>query len=305
MAREKERTVEVETDNGKMKIVVRKPSNRVSSEAQRAGALVWTKCIQEGVMTKQELDQFMKEKGIWSEGKEKEQEDLVQTISDMEKELYLGGGKGKSLKLSEAKEKALEMRRTRSNLRELLSEKISLESNTAESLSENAKFDYMVAGCTFREDGEKVYSSLEDYEQRSDDDIAFMAASTLAELLYSVNKDFEEKLPENRFLKKFKMVNEDLSLVNADGITVDTKGNRIDSEGRYLDKEGNRIDIDGNPLDEDGNYIPQLEYVDDLGLGIGDEDKPEPEPEAEAKEVEHPKPEKKKDTVKIHDKTDS
>ena len=261
---------------------------------------MWTKCIQEGVMTKQELDQFMKEKGIWSEGKEKEQEELVQAISDIEKELYLGGGKGKSLKLSEAKEKALEMRRTRASLRELLSEKISLESNTAESLSENAKFDYMVAGCTFHEDGQKVYSSLEDYEQRSDDDIAFMAASTLAELLYSVNKDFEEKLPENRFLKKFNMVNEDLSLVNADGVTVDTKGNRIDDEGRYLDRDGNRIDIDGNPLDEDGNYIPQLEYVDDLGLGIEDESK------AESKEVERPKPEKKKEeTVKIHDKTDS
>jgi hypothetical protein len=304
MPREKERLVEVTTDNGKVNILVRKPSNRVSSEAQMVGALVWTKSIQGGVMTKQELDQFMKEKGIWSELKEKEQEGLVEKITKVEKELYLGGGKGKTLKLSEAKEKALDMRRFRAELRDLLSEKISLESNTAESLSENAKFDFMVANCTFREDGTKIYETAEDYEQNSDEDIAYMAASTLAELLYSVNKDFEEKLPENRFLKKFKMVNEDLSLINADGDTVDTKGNLIDKEGRYLDGGGERIDLDGNPLDEDGNYIPQVDYVDDIGLGMNDEED-DSKPEEEMVQVEESTHKKPKELAKHHDKTES
>jgi hypothetical protein len=284
MPKERERTVEVDTDNGKVKIVVRKPSNRVTSNAQRVGALTWTQCIQDGVMTKQELDKFMQDKGIWGQDKEKEQEDTVEKLQKLEKDLYLGGGRGKTMKLSEAKEKALDMRRTRADLRGLLSEKIALENNTAESLSENSKFDYMVAHCTFYENGEQVYPSLEDYEKNSDDDIAFSAASALAELMYAVNKDFEEKLPENRFLSKFKMVNEDLSLVNAEGITVDTTGKRIDDEGKYLDRDGNRVDVDGLPLDEDGNYISPLTYVDDLGLGIDKKEKPSKEDVAVAEQ---------------------
>lgn len=274
MPKERERIVEVDTENGKVKIVVRKPSNKVTSNAQRVGALTWTQCIQDGVMTKQELDKFMLDKGIWGHDKEKEQEETVEKLQKLEKDLYIGGGRGKTMKLSEAKEKALDMRRARADLRGLLSEKIALENNTAESLSENSKFDYMVAHCTFYENGDQVYPTLEDYEKNSDDDIAFSAASTLAELMYSVNKDFEEKLPENRFLSKFKMVNEDLSLVNAEGITVDTTGKVIDNEGRYLDEDGNRVDVDGLPLDEDGNYISPLTYVDDLGLGIDKKEKP-------------------------------
>jgi len=297
MPKENERIVDVETDGGKIKIIVRKPSNKVTSDAQRVAALTWTQCIQDGVMTKQELDQFMKRKGIWGEEKETEQKEVVEALQALEKELYLGGGRGKTMKLSEAKEKALDMRRTRAKLRGLLSEKIALENNTAESLSENSKFDYMVANCTFFENGDQVYPTLDDYEKNSDDDIAFEAASTLAELMYSVNQDFEEKLPENRFLKKFKLVNDDLSLINPEGITVDTKGKRIDGEGRYLDKDGNRVDVEGRPLDADGNYISPITYIDDLGVGIDKEEKPSKKDEkdsaAEDTAAEDEKPEDK------------
>ncbi|MQF98272.1 MAG: hypothetical protein FI729_01905 [SAR202 cluster bacterium] len=277
--KETQKVIEIVLDDSnpdqKTKVLVKKPSNRVQSEAARIGALVWTKCIKDGVMTKQELDAFMKEKGIWGDDKEKRKEQIAQELSALEKRLYLGdkdgnvkrGGRKKRMKLSEAKTIALEMRTKRAELRDLLAEKITLETNTAESLSENAKFDYIVANCTFTEDGtRKIYASIEDYEKRAEDPIAFNAAATLAEMMYSVNKDFEAKLPENKFLSRFKLVNEDLSLVNKEGQTVDTKGNIINDLGHYLDAEGNRIDLNGNPLDEDGNYEFAIQFDDDLGV---------------------------------------
>ena len=272
MAKQKrslEQEVTVDVDGKKVKIVVRRPGNRVSNEAQRKGALVWTQCVREGVMTKKELSNYMKDRGIWDNEKESEEKVLVDKIAELEKELYLGTKAGK-IKASKGKDLAIQMRVKRGELRELLSERIGLEGNTAESLSDNARFDYMVAHCTYYDNGERVYKNLDDYEQRAEDEIAFEAATTLAEMIYVVDKDFEKKLPENKFLSKFEYVNEELSLINKEGVTVDTKGKRINNEGHYLNEDGKRVDVDGHLLDEDGSYIPQVTYLDDNGKPIRD-----------------------------------
>ena len=110
-----------------------------------------------------------------------------------------------------------------------------------------------------------MYNSLDDYLNRSDDDVAFAAASALAQLMYSIDKNVEANLPENRFLSKFNFVNDDLSLVDLDGNRVDVKGKRIDDSGYYLNDKGERVDTDGNLIDKDGNYVPSVTYTDDNG----------------------------------------
>ena len=199
------------------------------------------------------------------------------------------------MKLSQAKDIAFEMRKKRLKLRDLLASKIELEGNTAESLSENAKFDYLVANCTFYEDGKNVYNSVEEYNDKSEDPIAFSAAATLAALMYSLDKDFEEKLPENQFLIKANLVNDDLALVNKDGNRVDTEGRLINNLGQYVDGDGNRVDIDGHPLDADGNYIPQLTYTHENGKAVKQADEPK----------EEPVPEETQETEEAEDKTES
>jgi len=268
MAKEKQRTVEVTLDSGdKVKVVVRKPTNRVTGDAQRVAAKVWTDCIRDGIMTKKELSSIMKANGMWDKDKEKEQDTIVTALQDLEKKLYIGK-KGSKMKVKDAKKIAFDMRLKRHELRDLLSERIELEGNTAESLSENAKFDFLVANCAFYEDGKNVYNSLEEYNDKSEDPIAFMAASTLAELMYALDKNYEEKLPENRFLIKANLVDADLSLVNKDGHKVDAENRLINDLGQYIDDEDNRVDIHGNPLDIDGNYIPQVTYTHENGKAI-------------------------------------
>ena len=276
--------VELENEDGStrnIKILVKKPSNAILSAAQRKGALIWTQCIQEGVMTKKELETILKQRGIWTEAKNKEQEKILEEISKLEKKLYLGP-RGSKIKTSQGKKIALDMRRKRIELRDLLSEKVALEQNTAESLSDNAKFDYIVAHCTFDENELPMYQDLDDYSNRSDDPVAFAAAQALAAMLYSLDQGFEEKLPENKFLKKFEYVNKDLHLINVQGETVDTEGRLVNDEGQYINEEGNRVDRDGNLLDEDGAYIPTSEYE------VDDRPKPKgrPRKKAETEEVE-------------------
>lgn len=261
MSKDKEKVIEVDVNGNKTKIVVKKPNNITISQAQRVGAKAWTDCVRDGIMTKKELEKFMKEQGIWDDGKDKEQKKIVEDIAALEKRLYVGSQGHTKLKASEGKEIAIQMRIKRAELRDLIAERISLEQNTAESISDNARFDYLVSNCTFYENGQKVYNNLDEYRQKADDEIAFTAASTLAGMLYSVDRDFEAKLPENKFLKMFNFVNDDLSLVNQSGETVDLEGRKIDKNGYYLNEEGKRVDKDGNLLDEFGNYIPTVEYI--------------------------------------------
>lgn len=264
MSKEKRTTLEVKNEDGEMvKIYVQRPNSKILSEAQRVSAKVWTDCVRDKIMTKQELKNFMYENNIWNQSKDLEQLNITNDIQNMEKQLYVGNGRTKRMKISEAKEIAIRMRIARARLRDLIAEKMSLEQNTAEAISENAKFDYIVSRCTFYENGERVYKNLDDYNDSSDSEMAYEAATAMAQLLYSLDKDFEAKLPENRFLVNKGFVNDDLALVNKDGVTVDTQGRRINEFGHYINDEGKRTDIDGNLLDEDGNYLPSVEYVEE------------------------------------------
>ena len=267
-----EKTVDVTVKDGgeekKVKIVIKKPNNALLSQAQRVRAKAWTDCVRDGIMTKKELQKFMESQGIWDEEKDAKQKKIVEEISNLEKELFVRGKNGK-LKTTEGKNIAIDMRRKRSELRDHIAEKMSLEQNTAEALADNSQFDFLVANCTYYDNGQKVYNSIEEYSSNSDSEIAFAAATNLAQMMYSIDKDFENNLPENKFLKMFNFVNDDLSLVNEKGETVDTEGRRIDKSGYYVNEEGKRVDKDGNLLDDTGNYIPSVTYLDDKGKKVG------------------------------------
>ena len=269
MAKIKEKTVDVkleEDGQGEVvKITVKRPSSSIMTQAQRVAAKSWTDCVRDGIMTKKELSKFMRQQGIWDKAKDSEQDQIGKDIAALEKKLYIGGKSSHTLKASEAKDIAIKMRQKRAELRELIAERMALEANTADSLSDNSRFDFLVASCTYDADGELVYKSIDDYNEKSDGEIAFAAASALAEMMYSIDKDFESSLPENKFLKEFNFVNDDLSLVNSDGQTVDLEGRPINVLGQYVDGKGNRVDKDGNALDEDGNYVASVKYLDDSG----------------------------------------
>ena len=269
MAKIKEKTVDVvlneDGDGETVKIKVKRPSSSIMSEAQRVAAKSWTDCVRDGIMTKKELAKFMRQQGIWDKSKDSEQDDISKEIAALERKLYIGNKSSHTLKASEAKDIAIKMRQKRAELRDLIAERMALESNTADALSDNARFDFLVSKCTYDEDDQLVYKSLDDYNEKSDGEIAFAAASALAEMMYSIDKNFESNLPENKFLKEFNFVNDDLSLVNSDGKTVDLDGRLINILGQYVDENGNRVDKDGNKLDEDGNYVASVKYVDDSG----------------------------------------
>ena len=251
-------------DAKEVALYVTRPNNAVIRAADTHRTVIWNECVDKGIKTKQEVLDLMTKRGVWSEEKADKEKEIGQEINRLEKILYHGDGSGKKPKLSEGRKIAIDIRKERIKLRQLIAEKIALEENCAENLADNARFDFLVANCTFYADGKRVYRDLADYNSKSADEIAFAAASTLGSMMYNLDSKFEDNLPENKFLKQFGLVDEDLALIDPnEGYRIDTEGKRIDDEGYYLDENGERVDKDGNKITEDGSY--QLtEYENDL-----------------------------------------
>ena len=249
----------VQVGDKEVGIYVTSPNGSVVGRADRYKAKIFTECIEDGIKTKDELATFLSKRGIWTQNHDKKQTEISQELLDLEKEIYLGTGK-KKLPLSDGVKKAIKMRSLRIELQQLMVKRIEMEQNTAEALADNARFDFLVANCTFYENGERVYNGIDDFSSRSADEIAFSAGTLLAEMIHGYDSSVEDNLPENKFLSHFDLLNEDGSLVDEEKELVDTDGRRINKLGHYIDSKGKRIDIEGNPMDDDGNYIIQVDY---------------------------------------------
>lgn len=265
MITQKEFTVTNKNDDGSeqaAKYLVKAPSQEGIKGADRYRAKTFNQCLVDGILTKKELHQVFLKRGIWNEEKEAQEQKISAEIFELEKKLFLGDG-NKKAKLSDGKKLAMQMKELRIKLRDHIAERIGMEENTAEALADNARFDYLVSECVFHEDGTRVYKDIDDYNQRSSDQVSILGATNLAQLLYQYDSKFEESLPENVWLKKLGLVNEKLELVDDQGELVDQEGRKINNLGHYINDEGKRVDVNGNLLNEDGSYVLQVEYEKD------------------------------------------
>ena len=252
------------------------------NEATKVYNRAFRDALESGALLRNKLEDYMRSQGTWNDEKQAELELLQKNILDGEKKLAKGG-----IRLSVAKDEALEMADKRTEIRQLLMEKNSLDSSTAEGQADNAKFDYLVCSTLVYNDSNKPYfADLADYRNRNTEPIALEAARRIAQTLYGLDSNHEHNLPENKFLSEFDFVDSELRLVNKAGSLVDREGKLVNGDGRYVDEKGGLIDVDGNPVNEDGDYIfDRKPFLDDDGETIENkkDDKPEPESKEEVK----------------------
>jgi len=234
-------------------------------ESQKIYNQAFSDAVKSGSIVRARLDDLLKEQGLWDDKKEIQFLTLQKKIADNDKILSKGG-----ISLQKAKLIALEIKKLREELRELISVKTSLDTHTAEGQADNARFNYLVSVCVVYKDTKKPYfKGYDDYINRSTDPVALLGAQKLASLMYGLDSDFEKKLPENKFLIKYKFVNENLELVDKQGRLVDEEGRLLDKNGRFINEEGKFVDKDGNLVDDSGEYIVDFQpFLDDEGKPI-------------------------------------
>lgn len=241
----------------------------VQREAMKIYNQAFSDAVKSGSIVRAKLDDLLRDQGLWNEKKDVEFATLQKQILDKEKKLAKGG-----ISLKQARNIAVEMKNLRIKMRDLISVKTELDTHTAEGQADNARFNYLVSQCVVYNDTKKPYFlSYEDYLNRNTELVAILGAQRMASIMYGLDSDFEKKLPENKFLIKYKLVDDELNYVDDKNRRVDEDGKLIDANGRYINEEGKFVDKDGNLVDVDGEYIVDFQpFLDDNGNPIIDEE---------------------------------
>ena len=256
-------------------------------DGQKIYNQAFSDALKSGSMVRARLDDLLTAQGLWDDNKQQLYMTTQKKLADLERSLSKGG-----ISLKQAKAIAIDMKKRRLELRDLVAVKSNLDSHTAEGQADNARFNYMVSACVvYKKSQKRYFETYDDYLSKSSDNVAILGSQNLAFSLYGLDSDYEKKLAENKFLLKYKLVNDKLEYVDDKGRTIDEEGRLIDAKDRFINEEGQYVDANGNVVDKEGDYVVAFEpFTDDNGNPIEikeDETKPTPE-DKQSPEVEQP-----------------
>lgn len=240
-------------------------------EAQKIYNQAFSDAVKSGSIVRARLDDLLKEQGLWDDNKQREFVTIQTKIANNEQLLAKGG-----ISIKQARAVAIDMKRLREQMRDLIAVKTELDTHTAEGQADNARFNYLVSVCVVYKDTKQPYfKNYEDYLNRAVTPVAILGAQKLASIMYGLDSDFEKKLPENKFLITYKLVNQDLEYIDDKGRLVDEDGRLIDENGRFINEEGKFVDKDGKLVDDKGEYVIEFKpFLDDEGKPVTINDEP-------------------------------
>jgi hypothetical protein len=257
----KETVVGKNSKGNDVTVIIRPPTQKDKNAAQLQYLKSFRQALDNGAILKQKLEEHLIDQGIWDEAKQEQYDKITETLNGGDRKLKKGG-----IKLEEAKEIAIQMQEARMDFRLLIAERTAMDSNTAESQADNASFDYLASVCIVNEKGEPVFDGMESYQNSGDEPYVAQAAASLASKLYQLDPDYDKTLPENKFLRQYNFIDEELRTINKSGELVDSEGRLVNENGRYIDAEGSFVDRDGNPVNEEGEPIVEFSpFLDDKG----------------------------------------
>ena len=213
-----------------VKFKVKTPGAEEIKKSQVVYNRAFKQALDDGALLRQKLTAYMRDQNLWDDAKQKQYDDLREKINEREEALQKGG-----IRLTLAKEIALDLRGKREEFRDLISERNALDAASAEGQADNARFEELVRLCTLNpENGQRYFPSEADYNASANQPWVVVAAEKLGNAMYGLDPNYEKNLEENKFLQEFKFVDDELRFINEDGHTVDSEGRLTNEEGRYI-----------------------------------------------------------------------
>jgi hypothetical protein len=228
---DKEKIIESKDHDDKpVKVLLKMPSAMEYRDSQIAYNKAFRSALDSGALLRQKLTDYMTDQGIWNDEKEKQNDVFAKEISSMEEQLKMGG-----IRLADARLLALQLRDKRVEFRDFLAERNALDQNSAEGQADNARFSELIRMCTLNPTTRQPFFPTQaDYDVSADQPWVVEAAQELAQMIYGLDPNYDKKLEENKFLKEFNFVDEDLRFVNEDGHFVDEDGRLVNEDGRFI-----------------------------------------------------------------------
>ena len=263
-------------------------------EANEMRAKTFNDALSRGDLLRDQLEGELRKRKLWNDDRENQYQTLRRQVLDGEYKLQKGG-----VRLSQARGIALDMSEERDEMVSLLSSRTDLDSNTCEGKADAARFNFLFSCCLVYDDTEEPYfpNKLDDYLLKQDDPVA-IAGATEFYYLISNSDSVDNRLPENKFLKKFKFVDEKLRLIDKDGRLINKDGNHIDEDNNFIkwnpDGTCTKVDTVGRAVNESGDFdVEHSAFLDDDGSPIdealydtADEEEADAEDEVAAEVVE-------------------
>ncbi len=178
------------------------PTINIESAAKKIYMTEYNKALKNDSVPRDRLDDKLKELGLLSQEDYDKMDKLRNEIDELIRPLKTGG-----IKLKEMKERAEKAQLLRLQLYGLISYRTKYDDLTAESVAEDAKFNFLVYSCLFDAEGKKVFNTYQDWENCTDSELLEKAASSMVEILYPDRGNFFSTLPENEFLVKYGFYN--------------------------------------------------------------------------------------------------
>lgn len=231
----------------------------------------FSKALDGGSFIRARLDSILRQQKLWDDDSQKQFDDLREKIYKAERQLEEGG-----IKKSEGRKIALDLRKHRDELAQLIRIRNDYDYLTAEAQSENARFDYLVWAClVYNDTGKRYFDKLEDYKNSAGDEVGLEGAKLLAQMIYNLDPNYEKSRPENKFLIDYGFANESLELIDKQGRRIDEEGRLVDKDGFFINENGDKIDIYGEKTevvfkgfidDETGEVVglPKEEKTDEV-----------------------------------------
>jgi hypothetical protein len=217
-------------DGKECAVIVKKPTHSQLTEANLYAAAIFNKARKTGVCLRSQIDDWLEEQNIWTKDDRQKIKELEESLNNKIERLSTGKNEDDTnMKLSEARKLAIDIRTDRWRLNLLALQRRSYDEYSVEGQTENARFDCLASLCILDEEGNRLFKSVDDYYDLSDEQYITQAASKLANMMFGT-EDWEMKLPENEFLVKHKLVDDKLRLVNKDGKFVDSNGTILTEE---------------------------------------------------------------------------
>jgi len=199
---------------------LKNPTNNsvLESEANMYSARVFAKLVkakdddgEHMYIMRSQLEDFLKSVGVYSQDELNSIMEINKEIGELEAKIKNGGD------LKEGTEAAIKLKNLRLSLLILLTRKFEYDKYTVEHNVENAKFDFLITKCILNEEKKPVFESVDDYKENEELRVDMRPMiEALAEMTSSFDSQFEEKLPENQFLKKYKLCDDQFNVLEED-----------------------------------------------------------------------------------------
>lgn len=198
--------VSKDKDGKELKLVFRKPTQKIINEADFLFKAHFSKCLRAKLITNVEAFKIMKESGLWTDADDETARNLRKQIGEIEQqftpELPVAVGTELILKLGELRDQLSEL-----NLRHS-----SVTENTAETVANESRLLFWAANCVYSEDGKRIFKDADDLLARSGEVVAidsYREAMLLnMQMAYGVTLSSNplDDLPENKWLAAQKKV---------------------------------------------------------------------------------------------------